>query len=90
MPLSVRNLSFTSLNTSSISVSWKPPIEGMYQSFKIYTESIVVVVGNKTTSVHLTDLTSGSLYNISMEAVAYNLSSENMTLTDASTCEWDF
>ena len=90
MPLSVRNLSFAPLNTSSIMVSWEPSTEGMYQLFKIYTESNVVDVGNKTTSVHLTDLTPGSLYKISIEVVAYNLSSENMTLTNASTCEWDF
>ncbi|KAM8861615.1 receptor-type tyrosine-protein phosphatase eta-like [Synchiropus picturatus] len=68
-PAQVQNLTVTSVTTSSISVSWTEPV-GAVSNYKVqWTDGMMEAVANETSKL-ITELASGTKYNINVSAVA--------------------
>ena len=89
-PLPVQNLSYTSVNASSIQLFWVLPAKGRYQFFELSYNSTVIALDNSTTDVVVTYLTAGTLHFFNIKSVSYNITSKAITLADAPTCEYRF
>lgn len=78
VPATVKNLSITSVTTSSISLSWHKP-EGNVESYRVRWNEMLDEMLINMTSTTITDLTPGSKYNISVAAVVKNFTTEGQS-----------
>ena len=82
-PLHVTNVSASANISPSLDVSWRPPIQGIFDSFIIEAQgeggnvSVVTetVENMDQTSALLTGLQPGTLYTVTVQSVSFNISS---------------
>ena len=86
-PLPVGNESATSINTSSILVSWQPPADGNYDSFGVSVNGVNRAMTDSNCTV-IDQLNAGSLYNFTIETISFDVTSVAVPILDAPTCTY--
>ena len=84
----VRNLSAESFNASSIRITWESPSSGGYDYYRIFVGGMERVIEMKSLPFVFNGLIAGSLYDVTVQTLLYNVSSENSTQEKIPTCKF--